>query len=338
MEGNKEQALSDRKTDHIQLAFEAQVANNDKRFDYEPLFSGHPVVENIPPVLFAGKVLKAPIWISSMTGGAGLAGDINRKLANVCKAFGLGMGLGSCRPILESETFLDDFKIREYIGDQPLFANLGIAQIEDLFAANKKEAIAELVKKIEADGLIIHVNPLQEWLQPEGDHFREPPIDIIKRVLDVYQGPVIVKEVGQGFGPKSLLALAQLPLEAIEFGAQGGTNFSLLESKRQDPVFLEQFSPVAHLGHSAMEMGDYLIEHLAQNRTSIKTRGFIVSGGIQNFLDGYFHVQRIPAKTIYAQASAFLKHAMISEESLFQYTENQIKGLAMCYTYLSIRK
>lgn len=334
----QEKHLSNRKTDHIQLAFDAQVNLSDTRFNYEPLFAGHPVKDNIPPTHFAGKILKAPLWISSMTGGAGIAGDINRKLATACKTFGLGMGLGSCRPILDSDTFLSDFKIRSYIGDQPLFANLGIAQIEDLLQEKSEYKIAELLKKIEADGLIIHVNPLQEWLQPEGDHFRQAPIDIIKRVLDLYKGPVIVKEVGQGFGPKSLKALAELPLEAIEFGAQGGTNFSLLESMRQDQLFLEQFKPVSHLGHTAEEMGNYLIDLIEDPQTNIKTRGFIVSGGIQSFLDGYYHIQRIPAKTIYAQASAFLKYAIESEEALMKYTENQIKGLAMAYTYLSLRK
>jgi isopentenyl-diphosphate delta-isomerase len=222
--------------------------------------------------------------------------------------------------------------------DQPLYANLGIAQVEEMLALNHYNKIRDLVHKLEADGLIVHVNPLQEWLQPEGDRIANPPIDTIKRLLDLADFPIMVKEVGQGFGPKSLQALAELPLEAIEFGASGGTNFSLLENLRRDEFFREQFAPVAQLGHNAQEMVNWAGELCINPQNKVHTRAFIVSGGIKNFLDGYYYVQSLPWKTLYAQASAFLKHAMRSEDELMEFTENQIRGLELAYTFLTVKK
>jgi isopentenyl-diphosphate delta-isomerase len=330
--------LSSRKVDHIQLAFEAQTQHVDNRFDYEPMLHAHPQEQAIPALQMAGKLLKAPLWISSMTGGAQMAGNINRNLALACKEFGLGMGLGSCRPLLEGNEYFHDFAVRKHIGEQPLFANLGIAQIEELISLGKVEQIRDMVHKLEADGLIVHVNPLQEWLQPEGDTILHPPIDTIKRLLDAVDFPLMVKEVGQGFGPKSLAALAALPLEAIEFGARGGTNFSLLENLRRDEFFREQYEPVARIGHSPIEMLEHAKGLCTAAENKVHARAFIVSGGIQNFLDGYYYVQSLPWKTLYAQASAFLKHAMRSEDELMEFTAAQIKGLSLAYTFLTVKK
>lgn len=116
---------------------------------------------------------------------------------------------------------------RKIIGDElPFYANIGIAQLETLLKDNEAYKIDQLVDKLQADGIIIHVNPLQEWLQPEGDKITEAPIKTIQQFLEKTKQKVIVKEVGQGFGKESLRALVQLPIEAIEFAAHGGTNFS----------------------------------------------------------------------------------------------------------------
>lgn len=326
---------SDRKKDHIELAFESVVVNQDQRFYYEPLFSGHPQGD-LEPVTFAGKEMKAPLWVSSMTGGTKEAGTINRNLAKACGQFGLGMGLGSCRIILKDDEYLPDFQLRKEMGDYPLYANLGVAQLEELFDEGTENLVAELIKRTETDGLIIHVNPLQEWLQPEGDVFNASPLDIIKRTLDL-DVKVIVKEVGQGFGPESLKALMQLPLTAIDFGAHGGTNFSKLEMHRSDKMRHEAYDTVATWGHSAAEMvGFYncLTEELGKANTNAD---ILISGGIRDFMDGYYHTEKINANAIYGQASAFLKHARGSYAELEEYVELQLKGLKLAKTYLRLR-
>ena len=187
--------MANRKSDHLDLAFQSQVGSHqvDKRFYYEPLLSAHP--QTLSEAQFGGKKVAAPIWVSSMTGGTDHAHQINHNLAKACKHFGLGMGLGSCRPLLENRERLADFSLRKIMGDDlPFYANLGIAQVEHLLTSGKQQAIIDLVKLLDADGLIIHINPLQEWLQPEGDLFRQPPIDHIKRLLDISDLKIIVKE------------------------------------------------------------------------------------------------------------------------------------------------
>lgn len=333
--GNNE--ISSRKTDHIELAFEAQAKQHDNRFYYEPLLSGHTPENPIGALQLAGKIMQYPIWISSMTGGTTHAADINKNLATACRIYGLGMGLGSCRPVLLDKSVLPDFAVRKYIGEQPLYANLGIAQIEQLLYSGNSSKITELVDMLEADGLIVHLNPLQEWMQPEGDKIEHSPLMTIQKLLDVFKGSVMVKEVGQGMGPESLKALMQLPLESIEFGAYGGTNFSLLEALRGDEFRKEQYTCVANVGHTANEMVDYVNEILNTNGFQMKTRSLIVSGGIQSFLDGYYYISKLQWKSMYAQASAFLKYALKGEQELLEYTEAQIKGLALASSYLKVK-
>ena len=329
------QQTSDRKKDHIDLAFKSSIAKQDSRFYYEPLFDGHPS-EDLSEVSFIGKKMRAPIWISSMTGGTKEAATINKNLARACGQFGLGMGLGSCRIILEDDEFLADFQLRKFVKDAPLYANLGIAQLEEIFDANKNALVKELINKTETDGLIIHVNPLQEWLQPEGDFFKKSPITTIKKALDLGVN-IIVKEVGQGFGPDSLRELMKLPLSAIDFGAHGGTNFSMLEMHRTKEIRQEAYEKVSHWGHSAEEMVGFhncLLEELEGQHFNAD---IIISGGVRDFMDGYYLTEKSHANSIYGQASSFLKYARGDYADLEEYTQLQIEGLKLARTYLRLR-
>jgi len=330
---------SNRKTDHIELAFASQVAQLDKRFFYEPLLSAHPNKETpLASFELAGKIMRTPIWVSSMTGGAAKAGIINNNLARACAEFGMGMGLGSCRIILENDQYLNDFKLRKIIGEElPFFANLGIAQLEELFATNKTDLIKSLIDRTETDGLIIHVNPMQEWLQPEGDHFHFSPLDTIKRTLDVLDKPIIVKEVGQGMGPKSLNQLMQLPLEAIDFGALGGTNFAMLEILRADENYKQSYEELVHIGHSAEDMCQIYNELIVELKEKWQCKKVIISGGIKGFLDGYYFTNIINTNAAYGQASGFLKYAQGDYVILQEYVSNQIKGLKLAQSFLTVR-
>lgn len=174
--------MEERKKDHITLAFQTQTEaiEKDHRFVYEPMLAGHPD-QTIPGQDIGGKKMKVPIWISSMTGGTEKANKINHNLAQVAAEFGMGMGLGSCHILLKNEKVLPDFDLRTIIGpDLPFYANMGIAQIEQILKGNRIQEIADLISLLKADGLVIHVNPIQEWLQPEGDIISRPPIEIIK--------------------------------------------------------------------------------------------------------------------------------------------------------------
>lgn len=329
-----------RKKDHIQLAFQSQIDSGqlDQRFYYEPLLAGHPEKGSLATTPFLGKTMKAPIWVSSMTGGTAMANTINHNLARACKDFGMGMGLGSCRSLLYSNDTLKDFAVRHLIGDDvPFYANLGIAQLETLIEDNDIHLIKELIDKLEADGLIIHVNPLQEWLQPEGDRFKKAPIETIVRILDKIDYPIIVKEVGQGMGYESLKALYQLPLAAVDFAANGGTNFAKLELLRSDTVKQNIYSQLAFIGHSASEMVNISNQIKEELGDKMLCKQVIISGGIKTFLDGYYLINKLNIPSVYGQASSFLKHAQGTYEELQTYVDSQIQGLELAKALLKVK-
>ena len=326
----------ERKKDHIDLAFKSQtlISDIDSRFYYEPILQGHPTENSIPSVHLLGKTFGVPIWVSSMTGGTALAKTINYNLAKACNHFGMGMGLGSCRSLLYSDEKLEDFNVRKIIGDKPLYANLGIAQVEELVNEGKYLVINELIDKLSADGLIIHINPLQEWLQPEGDRYFQSPIDTIKKTLEHLDYPIIIKEVGQGMGPKSIMELLKLPIQALDFAAHGGTNFSKLELLRSDEESAESMIPLTRVGHSAAEMVGFVNEGVNALKDDLKCKEIIVSGGIKNYLDGYYCLDSLSLPAVYGQASSFLRYAKEGYEPLERYISGQIKGLKVAYAFL----
>lgn len=288
--------LENRKKDHIELAFSSQTSlpEMDQRFHYEPMLSAHPK-DGLQPFTILGKQQRIPMWVSSMTGGTKLAGTINRNLAMACKEFGMGMGLGSCRIIMEDDTYFEDFDMRDLIGDDlPLWANLGIAQVEELLLRGNISLASNLVDKLRADGLIVHVNPMQEWFQPEGDKLNTAPIDSIKRLLDQFPHPVIVKEVGQGIGPKSLHQLLKLPLQAIEFAAFGGTNFAKVELLRDSKASRTLFEPLSLIGEDVYSMLD-IVNELVEMETP-ECKELILSGGVKTFWMGITWSKNLPCQ------------------------------------------
>jgi isopentenyl-diphosphate delta-isomerase len=329
-----------RKQDHIELAFKSQVPKRslDERFYYEPVLAAHPS-EGLPEQTFLGKSFRTPLWVSSMTGGTAYANTINHNLARVARDFGFGMGLGSCRSLLTSDEYLPDFNVRAILGDaQPLYANLGIAQLEQLLENGQLDLIHRMLGNLSADGLIIHINPMQEWLQPEGDRFLKSPLDTIEQLLEAMPGiSFIVKEVGQGMGYESLKALLKLPIAAVDFAANGGTNFAKLELLRSTDAKREVYEKLVHLGHSAEEMvlmTNQLVKELGVDRACNE---IIISGGVSDFLDGYYLTQKLDLPAVYGQASALLRHARGKYEDLYQYVEAQVEGLQLANSFLTVK-
>ncbi|MCK5884445.1 MAG: hypothetical protein KAG61_12210 [Bacteriovoracaceae bacterium] len=329
--------MKDRKKDHIKLAEEAYVGIDqlDPRFSYEPLLSSHAEGVDLS-VSFLGSKLVYPIWISSMTGGTGTAKEINQNLAKVAAKYRIGMGLGSIRPLLDNPKLIDDFAVRKYIGDGlPLMANIGIAQLEDIILGHKYDTLKEALDRLEVTGLIVHVNPMQEFIQFEGDRFKYPPIDTIKHLLDLSDYPVVVKEVGCGMGPESLKALCSLPLGAIEFAAFGGTNFSALEMLRNSELGSDALQGLSTIGHSADEM-IAIVNQLTTSGSSQVT-DFIVSGGVSSFLDGHYYTDKCEGNTLYGMAYRLLKYAE-SYDNLDQFMEKEVGGLEFARRFIRIKK
>lgn len=330
-----------RKQDHIALAFKARVGTNDldNRFYYEPMLSGHPEKGQTLEKKFLNKTFGLPIWVSSMTGGTKMAGIINRNLAKACGEFKLGMGLGSCRQLLTDDTHLADFAVRKWLGDQPLYANLGIAQIIQLLQTGKGKSLRQLVDTLEADGLIIHVNPLQEFLQPEGDRYFLSPVEVLEKVMEwIEPEKIIVKEVGQGMGVESLRAMLSLPIAALDLAASGGTNFALLEILRHQKGDEHPLQCLAGVGHSAEEMVTWINQITEDPASGVRCRQIIISGGINTFLDGYYLMEKLNLPSIYGQASGLLKYAMGDYEALQSFLLSQKEGLSVAHSFLRVKK
>jgi len=330
--------MEDRKKEHLQLAFASRIdaRDADTGFDYEPLLSAHPIGE-LQPFAFAGKSMRLPVWVSSLTGGSERSGVINRRLAAVCGEFGMGMGLGSCRILLDDERFLPDFDVRTFMGDEvPLYANLGICQLEKMLQSQRFSEIEQLVTLLRADGVIIHINPLQEAFQPEGDRLELAPVDILDEFLKQTTLRVIVKEVGQGMGPASLRRLLQMPIQAIEFGALGGTNFSRLEMLRDGDVLREIFDSFAHVGHSPDEMLA-CVNGLIVDNAATRFPELIISGGITSPLHGYRLVRTSVLPAVYGMGARFLKFADQGEAPLRDFVSALQKSWMLADAFLKVR-
>ena len=347
----------DRKNEHISLADDSQIGVNfqDSRFNYEPLIASLPEKNQYyqKSKIFLNKEIKAPLWVSSMTGGGKDSCSINQSLARVCEEFGLGMGLGSCRPYLNNlfkpfskgqdnsqKNYFEDFNMRPFIGPSlPLMGNLGISQIEELSRLKALDVVNTLIDKLSLDGLFVHINPLQEWTQLTGDKIQMPPLETLQELLEVCEYPIGLKEVGQGFGPKSLKAALNLPLSVIELAGLGGTNFTYLEKLRSNQVTNKnettEFSFVGHSAYEMVLMINRLLEKNGEKKSSIQ---FIISGGMTSFLDGYYLMNRFNAPSIYGHAYLFLIHAKEGYESLYQFVKKQLTGLELANRYLTIKE
>lgn len=324
--------LASRKGDHIELAQKARTAIDDidSRFNYEPMFFAHPKSDDTWNTKFLGFNFNYPVWVSSMTGGTDHAKNINLNLAKLCGEFKLGMGLGSCRSLLSDKSRLSEFAVKKYMPSQPLFANIGIAQVEELIETGEEYKLHEMVKVVEADGLIIHINPLQEWFQPEGDRYKKSPLETLTKILEKTSYPVIVKEVGQGMGPRSLRALLELPIAGIELASFGGTNFTLLEKLRGEKDNTRE--GFIHIGHTAHEMVEFL------NALPARNKEIIISGGIKSMLDGYALKTKLKTNSVIGMASAFLEPALGDYETLRNYFLRSREALMTAKTLVDVKE
>jgi len=191
-------------------------------------------LEDVDPATpFLSFALRAPLVISSMTGGTQRAAAINRRLAAAAEASGVALGLGSGRALIEDPDLLPTFAVRDVAPHAVLFANLGAVQLN---CGVEIDAVRRLVDDLGADGLFLHLNPLQEALQPGGDtDFRGLTAKIARlcRALDV---PVLAKSVGSGIAPSTARRLLDAGVVAIDVAGAGGTSWARVEGKRSgDP-------------------------------------------------------------------------------------------------------
>jgi isopentenyl-diphosphate delta-isomerase len=315
----------DRKLEHIRLALEERMQLgrsyfDDYRFEHAAL-PEIDLTEIDTGVDFLGKRLAAPLLISSMTGGTETAGLINRNLAAGAERARVAVGVGSQRKALEDPGKADTFRVREVAPSAVLLANLGAVQLNYGMGVRECE---EAVAMIGADALILHLNPLQEAIQPEGQcNFAGllPKIGAVVRELGV---PVVVKEIGCGISEVTARALAAQGVQIVDTAGVGGTSWARIEAQRANDL---------EIGELFAGWGIPTPDSIRQLRR-VEGLTVIASGGVRNGLD----VAKAIAlgADLVGMAYPFLAPATESPEKVADKVARTVRELRICMFCLGV--
>jgi isopentenyl-diphosphate delta-isomerase len=302
-----------RKSDHLRINLEENVqftgvttGLEDYRFVHQAL-PELDLGEITTATQLFGKWLRTPLLISSMTGGTDQAGAINRNLATAAQARGVALGLGSLRTALEQPETLGTFRVRDMAPDVLLFANLGAVQLNYGYDVDHCRRAVELV---EADALILHLNPLQEALQADGGWNWSGLLTKIEGVCHALAVPVIVKEVGWGISEQAARWLASAGVGGIDVAGSGGTSWSEVEYHRAPTEELRS------LARAFANWGIPTADALAQTRAGAPGLPVIASGGLRTGIDAA-KALALGAAAV-GLASPFLKAASTSSEEVIR--------------------
>lgn len=277
-----ESTISNRKLEHLRINLEENVqffdvsTGLDKyRFTHQALPELDLASVDTSLTLF-GKSLRAPILVSSMTGGASEAERINRNLAAAAQATGIAMGLGSQRAAISNPALASSYQVRAVAPDILLFANLGAIQLNYGFGVDECRRAVEM---IDADALILHLNPIQEAVQEHGNTNWAGLLAKIEAVVKTLDKPVIVKEVGFGMSEQTARQLVNLGVSAIDVAGAGGTSWAAVESRRAANPDQQK------LAETFWDWGIPTSESLVQVRRAAPQLPIFASGGIRNGIE-----------------------------------------------------
>ncbi len=302
-----------RKADHIRINLEENVqfprlttGLEQYRFMHQALPECDLAAINTQTT-FLGKQLSAPILISSMTGGTEEAQHINYNLAAAAQAAGIAMGLGSQRAAIEDKSLARTFKVRHVAPDILLFANIGAIQLNYGYTVDQCQRAIDMV---EADALILHLNVLQEAVQPEGDSNFAGLLGKIEQVCKSLEVPVIVKEVGWGLSETAARQLYNAGVHILDVAGAGGTSWSEVEYHRAPTAFH------AHVAASFADWGIPTAHSLIYARRAAPDAVLIASGGLRDGID----IAKCIAlgASLAGLASPFLKAAARSPEAVLE--------------------
>jgi isopentenyl-diphosphate delta-isomerase len=271
-----------RKADHIRINLEEDTqfprlttGLEDYRFTHQALPELDLDKIDLSANIF-GKRLDAPLLISSMTGGTQEAAQINRRLAEAAQASSIAMGVGSQRAAIEDPSLAATFQIRDVAPDILLFANLGAVQLNYGYGPDECQRAVDM---LEADALILHLNPLQEAVQPEGDTNWAGLLGKIETVCKALSVPVIGKEVGWGISEKVARQLVEAGVGGLDVAGSGGTSWSEVEYHRAPTAFHAQ------VARSFADWGLPTAESVQQARRTAPDVLLIASGGLRDGID-----------------------------------------------------
>jgi isopentenyl-diphosphate delta-isomerase len=316
--------LSARKSDHIRINLEEDIRSSSTTGleNYYFIHEALPEIDleaiDLSLSLF-GKKLRAPILISSMTGGTEQAYRINSILAEAAQATGIAMGLGSQRAGIEHPEFEYTFRVRRLAPDVLLFANLGAVQLNYAYTVDQCKRAVDM---IEADALILHLNPLQEALQPEGDTKFAGLARKIEKICRSLPVPIIAKEVGWGISGRTARLLASAGVAAIDVAGAGGTSWSQVEMYRNKDAHL------AAVAAAFRGWGIPTADSIINVRQAAPGLAVIASGGLKDGIDIAKSIAL--GAEIGGMAGLFLKAAASSLEATIQTIHEIQREILVC--------
>ncbi len=315
--------IETRKADHLRLCIEEDVQFRETTSGFERYRFTHCCLPELDRTeidltsTFMGKKLAAPLLISSMTGGTELAQTINYRLADVAQKYKIAMGVGSQRIAIENPQLADTFAVRRRAPDILLFANIGAVQLNYNYGLAQCQKIVDL---LEADALILHLNPLQECVQTEGDTNFKGLLDQIAKLCEKLPVPVIAKEVGNGISGKMATKLLAAGVSAIDIAGAGGTSWAKIEGERA------RDSKQRRLGATFADWGIPTAECIVSTRAAAPDVPLIASGGLQHGLDAAKAIAL--GADMAGLARPFLQAAAASESALELLVEVLIAEIA----------
>lgn len=301
----------ERKEDHIRIVLDRKSSQSAMTTGLEHVRFLHNALPELSldeidlSLDFLGRRIAVPVMVSSMTGGPAGTAEINRNIAAACQALGLPFGVGSQRVALDHGGVAGlGPELREIAPDVPILGNLGAAQLRDEDAGHKARRAVEMIG---ADALIIHLNPLQEAVQPEGDRDWRGLFGRIAAIADELDVPVVVKEVGFGLSGKLCKRLNEAGIGILDVAGAGGTNWARVEAARAT-------EDRQGLGATFADWGIPTAEAIVQARIAAPDATIIGSGGLRTGLD-VARALRLGAD-IGGIAAGVLKDAVASREAL----------------------
>ncbi len=317
----KKSTTSSRKADHIRINLEEDVRSG-LTTGLERYFFLHSALPELDleeidlSVEIFGKQLKAPLLISAMTGGSDEATAINLRLAEAAQANGIAMGLGSQRAAIEDAKLQGSFQVRKVAPDILLFANIGAVQLNYGYGLNHLQRAVDMA---EADALVLHLNALQEAVQPEGDTNFSGLLKKIEIMCKQLPVPVVVKEVGWGISAEVGKQLARAGVQAIDVAGAGGTSWTQVEMHRA-----KQPSQ-ARLAAAFADWGITTSESIIQVREALRSMRIFASGGLRSGVD----IAKCIAlgAELGGMAGPFLKAANLSSKAVSETIEEIAREL-----------
>ncbi|RUM91743.1 MAG: type 2 isopentenyl-diphosphate Delta-isomerase [Thiomicrospira sp.] len=308
--------ITQRKQDHIDwLLQDEKIERRQSGFDQIQLtHRGLPECDYAQidsGITFLQHSLSFPLLISSMTGGASNAlNTINENLARAAEHCQVAMAVGSQRTMILDRKAEKSFQLRQFAPTVPLIANMGAIQLNYGFGFDEAQRMVDV---LEADALYLHLNPLQEVIQPEGDTNFAKLVEKIAHLKDRISVPIILKEVGCGLSEKDIQLGLEAGIEWFDLAGRGGTSWSRIEAHRTEN------NQQAELGKMFQDWGLTTPQALKQARPFQSQAQFIASGGIRNGIDMVKSV--IMGAQICGVAAPLLKPAMASTNATIETIE-----------------